>query len=62
MCKNTVVEKGIITAIGAWIGDMMGLLLPTLSLLTLLMIADFISGMLAAKKETLEHTGDPKYG
>lgn len=55
-------EKGIFTAIGTWIGTRLNLLFPGLLLLTLLMIADYISGMLASKKEALEHSDDKEYG
>lgn len=40
-------------------GDM---LFTALTLLTLVMIIDYITGMLAAKKEGLEHPNDERYG
>lgn len=55
-------EKGKFTLTGALIGNRFGLLFPALSLLIILMIADYISGMLASKKEALEHPNCKKYG
>lgn len=55
-------EKGIAALAGAWIGNRLGLLFPVICLLMLLMAADYVSGMLAAKKEALEHPGSKKYG
>ncbi len=54
--------KKIFTAVGAWISNKLGLFFPALTILTLLMIIDYISGMCAAKKEALEHPDDPSYG
>lgn len=45
-----------------WISDKCELLLPALGFLTILMITDYISGMIAAKKESLQHPEDPAYG
>lgn len=45
-----------------WITNKYELLLPILILLTILMIIDYISGMLASKKEALEYLNDDKYG
>ena len=55
-------EKIITTIVGAWVSNQFGLLFPMLCLLMLLMIADYVSGMIAAKKEALEHPGSKKYG
>lgn len=55
-------EKSILSVMGAWISNKLGLLFPALGLLMVLMIIDYISGMLAAKKEALENPGDSRYG
>lgn len=55
-------EKSILSVVGAWISNKLGLLLPALGLLMVLMIIDYISGMLAAKKEAFENPGDSRYG
>lgn len=62
MYKKDIMEKGIIVLAGTWISNKFGLLLPSMALLLVLMIMDYISGMLAAKKEALEHKNDKKYG
>ena len=55
-------EKIITTIVGAWVSNQFGLLFPMLCLMMLLMIAAYVSGMIAAKKEALEHPGSKKYG
>ncbi len=57
-----ILGKGAVGIISAWIMDKWKLLFPVLILLTILMIVDYISGMLVAKKEALEHPGNKKYG
>lgn len=55
-------EKVITVVVGAWISNQYGLLYPVVCLLMLLMIADYVSGMIAAKKEAIEHPNSKKYG
>jgi toxin secretion/phage lysis holin len=55
-------SKAGIAAIGAFLSERLGILYPVLMLLTVLMIADFISGMAASKKESLEHPEDKSKG
>ncbi len=55
-------EKIITTIIGAWVSNQFGLLFPMLCLLMFLMIADYVSGMIAAKTEAIEHPNNKKYG
>ena len=55
MKNNSHFIKGIFSAITAWLGSAMGLLLPTLALLFLLMSAEYFSEILVAKKEAFEH-------
>lgn len=57
-----IFEKGAITLAGAWIGNKWGVLFPTLVILTILMILDQVSGILASKKEALDYPDDKKYG
>ncbi|MCM1161617.1 MAG: phage holin family protein [Roseburia sp.] len=54
--------KNIIIICGTWISNKLGLLLPALILLTILMIVDYIAGMLASKKESLQFPNNPQYG
>ena len=55
-------EKGILTVMGAGIGNKFGMLLPALSFLGVLMVIDYVSGMLAAKKESFENPNDSRFG
>lgn len=62
MNQKYLVSKGIITSLCALIGDKIVGLLPIVILFTILMIIDYISGMLASKKEALENPGNNEYG
>ncbi|WP_312444807.1 phage holin family protein [Lacrimispora sp.] len=55
-------EVGITGIIGTWIMDKYSLLFPAIILLMILMVIDYISGMLAAKKEAIEHPNNKRYG
>lgn len=52
----------MVTSGGVWISNKCGILLSALAFLTILMITDYISGMIAAKKESIQHPEDPAYG
>lgn len=54
--------KSIITILGTMFANKFNLLFPTLILLIILMFVDYISGMLASKKEALEHPNNKIYG
>lgn len=62
MDKKIMIEKSMMGITSAWIMDKWGLLFPALMLLTILMITDYISGMLASKKEALDYPNNKKYG
>ena len=49
-------------AIIAWLSARLGILLPVLCVLLPAMVLDYITGMLASKREALEHPDDPAYG
>lgn len=49
-------------AILAWLSAKLGLLLPVICILAVMMVLDYITGMLASKREALEHPDDPSYG
>lgn len=57
-----LVIHGFIAATGAYLSTKLGLLYPVLIILGALMVADYISGMLASKTESINHPGDPDYG
>lgn len=46
----------------AWISAKMGILAPVLCILMMLMVIDYISGMLASKKEAIDNPEDASYG
>lgn len=54
--------KGIAAMVCAVIGNELEMISPALILLLLLMITDYFSGMLASKKEAVEHPNSKKYG
>lgn len=62
MNNKEMFEKGILTVMGAGIGNKFGMLLPALSFLGVLMVIDYVSGMLAAKKESFENPNDSRFG
>jgi toxin secretion/phage lysis holin len=62
MDKKLIMEKGVMGIISACVMDKFGLLFAAIVLLTILMVTDYISGMLASKKEALDHPNDKQYG
>ena len=50
------------TAAIAWLSAQLGILRPVLCILLTAMVLDYITGMLASKREALEHQDDPAYG
>ena len=50
------------TAAIAWLSARLGILLPVLCVLLTAMVLDYITGMLASKREAPEHPDDPAYG
>lgn len=57
---NTI--QGVAAAFLAWLSAKLGLLLPVMVILAGMMVLDYITGMLASKRESLEHPDDPAYG
>ena len=49
-------------ALIAWLSARLGILLPVLGILAVAMVLDYITGMLASKREAIEHPGDSSYG
>lgn len=56
------VTKSVVTLISTYIGNVFELISPAIVLLMFLMIVDYISGMLASKKEAIEYPNNKKYG
>lgn len=61
MIKNNY-YKGMIIIMGTWISYGLGLLMPLMGLLCALMIVDYISGLLAAKKEAIDNPTNRRFG
>lgn len=53
---------GLVSAAIAYVSGKLGVLIPLMGLLVLMMVIDYISGMLAAKKEAVNHPEDPNFG
>lgn len=62
MDKKVMYLKGLVVGVVTLISDKFGIVVPALILLSLLMVVDYLSGMLASKKEALEHPNNKKYG
>ena len=60
--KREYMIQGTLTAVGAYLSSRLGILFPVLYLLLGMMVLDYVSGMLASKKEALDHPGDTSYG
>lgn len=60
--QDLSVTKSVVTLISAYIGNIFEVISPAIVLLMFLMIVDYISGMLASKKEAIEHANNKKYG
>ena len=54
--------KGVVAMTGAIIGNELEMRSPALILVIFLMVVDYVSGMLASKKEAMEHPNNKKYG
>lgn len=54
--------QAIITGVIAMLYNKLGVFLPLMTIFAGLMLLDYFSGMLASKKEALEHPGDSNYG
>lgn len=62
MEKVIITIQVLLSAVGAWISARLGILLPVLGFLFVAMVLDYITGMLASKKEAINHPDDPSYG
>jgi toxin secretion/phage lysis holin len=54
--------QGALTAIAAFMSAKLGILFPVLCILLVMMIADYISGMMASKVEAIDHPENSNYG
>jgi len=54
--------QGAVSAIVAWLSLKLGNLFAPLVILALMMVIDYITGMLASKAEAIQHPDDSNYG
>lgn len=54
--------QAAVSAILGWLSARLGALYFPLAALMLMMVIDYVSGMLASKREAIEHPDDPAYG
>ena len=54
--------QAVASAVVAWLLARMGLLFYVICILAGAMVLDYLTGMLAAKREAIEHPDDPSYG
>ena len=62
MEKYAVAVQAFLAGVGAWISAKLGILGPVFGILVIMMALDYITGMLAAKEEALEHPKEAGYG
>lgn len=62
MERYIVAIQAFCAAVGAWISAKLGILGPVLIILFIVMILDYITGMLASKQEAISHPDNPAYG
>lgn len=60
--KVTAGIVGVVSLIGAWLFNRIGILLYVILILAVMMFLDYLTGMLASKREALDHPDDPAYG
>lgn len=54
--------QAAVAGVIAWLSARLGVLFPVLIVLAIMMVADYISGMMASKTEAIDHPDDPNYG
>lgn len=62
MQKTYVAFQSVVAAALAWLSAELGILFHVLALLTIMMAVDYLTGMIASKKEAIEHPEDPSKG
>lgn len=62
MRKAYIAIQGAMAAAVAFLSDKLGILFPVLCALATMMIVDYVTGMLASKREAMDYPEDPTYG
>lgn len=60
--KTTAGIVSVVSLIGAWLFSRIGILLYVILILAAMMCVDYLTGMLASKREALDHPDEPDYG
>lgn len=60
--EQALAIQGAVTAVAAYLSDKLGILFPLFCLLAAAMVIDYLTGMLASKREAIDHPGDTAYG
>lgn len=60
--EYVIAIQGALATVGAFLSDKLGVLYPLMCLLFVEMAVDYFTGMLASKREAIEHPNDPNYG
>lgn len=60
--EAVLIIQTVLAGAGAYLSAKLGALFPVLCLLALMMIVDYLSGMLASKAEAIDHPDDKNYG
>lgn len=60
--EYVITVQGALAAAGAYLSARLGILFPILVILVVIMVGDYITGMLASKVESIDHPGDSSYG
>ncbi|MCH5261582.1 MAG: phage holin family protein [Lachnospiraceae bacterium] len=60
--KVTAGIVGVVSLVVAWLFDRIGILVYVILILAVMMFLDYLTGMLASKREALDHPDDPTCG
>lgn len=60
--EYVMVIQGALATVGAFLSNKLGILYPLMCLLFAEMFVDYVTGMLASKREAIDHPNDPNYG
>lgn len=62
MRKDYLLDQAAVSAVIGWLTLKLGLLFWPMAILVILMVIDYVTGMLASKAEAIRHPEDPAYG
>lgn len=62
MKTDYLIGQGAVSAAIAWLSLKLGAMFWPLAILLILMVIDYVTGMMASKAEAIRHPEDPNYG